>query len=284
MSDTHTVTAGTVVTGTLAVPGARLHHEVRGTGPLVVLFGTPMDAGAFAGLAELLAADHTVLTADPRGIGRSPVDDRDATPTLSTRADDLARLIRHVAPDGPVGVLGSSGGAVTALALAQEHPDLVDTVIAHEPPLIELLPDRDERHAGGEVVIERWFAGDHVGSWRAFLDNADIRMPEEVFQMVFAAEPDAAARADGDYQNGHLLRPTTHFRPDLAALHAGAPRIVVGIGEQSAGQLCDRTSRALAAELGVEPVLFPGDHIGFADDPAAFLPALRAVLPGPAPA
>lgn len=273
-----TVTPAPVV-GTLAVPGARLHHEVRGAGPLVVLLGTPMDAHAFAGLADLLATDHTVLTTDVRGVGRSPVDDPDASPTLETRADDVARLIRHVDPAGPVTLFGSSGGAVTALAVAQEHPDVVDTVIAHEPPLVELLPDRDERHAGEDLVIERWFAGDHVGSWRAFLDNANIRMPEEVFQMVFAAEPDAAARADGDYQNAHLLRPTTHFRPDVAALRTGGPRIVVGIGRESADQLCDRTSRALAGALGLEPTLFPGDHIGFADDPGAFEPALRAVLP-----
>jgi pimeloyl-ACP methyl ester carboxylesterase len=269
----------TPTVGSLAVPGARLHHEIRGAGPLVVLLGTPMDAHAFAGLADLLAADHTVLTTDVRGIGRSPVDDPDASPTLSTRADDVARLIRHVDPTGPVTLVGSSGGAVTALAVAQEHPGLVDTVVAHEPPLVELLEDRVERHAGEDVVIERWFAGDHAGSWRAFLENANIHMPEEVFAMVFAAEPDAAARADGDYQNAHLLRPTTHFRPDADALRTGVARIVVGIGEDSAGQLCDRTSRALAQELGVEPTIFPGDHIGFAEDPAAFLPALRAVLP-----
>jgi len=277
-----TTPSTTTVTGTLEVPGARLHHEVRGAGPLVVLLGTPMGADAFAGLADLLADDHTVLTTDPRGIGRSPVDDREVSPTLSTRADDVARLIRHVDPDGargPVTVLGSSGGAVTALALAQEHPDLVDTVVAHEPPLVELLPDRDERHAGAEVVVERWFAGDHVGSWRAFLANADIVMPEEVFAMVFGEEPDPQARADGDYQNGRLLRPTTHFVPDLDRLRAGRPRIVVGIGEDSAGELCDRASRALADGLGVAPVSFPGGHIGFAEDPEGFLPALRAVLP-----
>lgn len=270
------------LTDALSVPGARLHHEVRGTGPLVVLLGTPMGADAFAGLADLLAVDHTVLTTDPRGIGRSPVDDPEATPTLSTRADDVARLVRHVGPgaaEGPVTLVGSSGGAVTALAVAQEHPDLVDTVVAHEPPLVELLPDRAERHAGAEVVIERWFAGDHAGSWRAFLANADIHMPEEVFAMVFAAAPDAAAQTDGDYQNAHLLRPTTHFRPDVARLRAGRTRVVVGIGEDSAGQLCDRASRALAVELGIAPTPFPGDHIGFAEDPAAFLPALRAVLP-----
>ena len=57
-----------------------------------------------------------------------------------------------------------------------------------------------------------------------------------------------------------------------------AVNLVVGIGEDSANELCDRTSRALAAGLGAEPALFPGGHIGFAEDPAAFAARLRDVL------
>jgi pimeloyl-ACP methyl ester carboxylesterase len=272
----------TLATATLDVPGARLYHEVRGSGPLVVLFGTPMGADAFAGLADRLAVNHTVLTTDPRGIGRSPVDDRDLTPSIETRADDLARLVAHVGAPGPVTVLGSSGGAVTVLGLAQFRPDVVDNVIAHEPPLTELLPDREALRANRAETVRLWFAGDHVGSWRSFLAGANIQMPEEVFQAVFGGEPDAAAKADGDYQNGRFMDPTCEFLPDVDALGSGAPRVIVGIGEDSSGQLCDRTSRALAAELGVAPTMFPGGHIGFADDPVSFEPALRAVLPGSA--
>src|SRR5262249_39626962 len=151
---------------------------------------------------------------------------RDSTPEM--RADDLSRLITHL-DAGPAVVLGSSGGAVSALALVQAHPGQVRTVIAHEPPLIELLPDRAERHARNEVVIERWLAGDHVGSWRAFLDNADIRLPEGVFEAMFGAEPDAQTIADTTYQNTRMLRPTTQFRPDIAALRSAASQVVVGI-------------------------------------------------------
>src|SRR3954447_4172988 len=108
----------TLTTHALDVPGARLHHELRGSGPLVALVGAPMDATAFAPLADLLAADHTVLTTDPRGINRSPVDhpDRDSAP--EERADDLAALLRHV-DAGPAAVLGSSGGAVAVLSLVE---------------------------------------------------------------------------------------------------------------------------------------------------------------------
>jgi pimeloyl-ACP methyl ester carboxylesterase len=262
---------------TLEVPGARLYYEVRGQGPLVVLVGAPMDAGPFGPLAELLADDYTVLTTDPRGIHRSPVDDpgQDSTPEM--RADDLSRLVAWV-DAGPAVVLGSSGGAVSALALVQAHPGQVRVVVAHEPPLIELLPDRAERQAGNEEVIARWLAGDHAGSWRVFLDNANIQLPEGVFEAVFGGEPDPQAMADTTFQNTHMLRPTTRFLPDYAALRAADARVVVGIGEASAGQVCDRTSRALAAALGIEPTMFPGGHTGFAEDPEGFAGRLRSAL------
>ena len=140
---------------TLDVPGARLHYELRGSGPLIALVGAPMDATAFAPLADLLATDHTVLTTDPRGINRSSVDhpDRDSTPV--ERAADLAALLRHV-DAGPATVLGLvSGGAVTVLALVESAPELVHTAIPHEPPLRRAAPrprrpvreDRaDDRH------------------------------------------------------------------------------------------------------------------------------------------
>jgi pimeloyl-ACP methyl ester carboxylesterase len=193
------------------------------------------------------------------------------------RADDLSRLVACV-DAGPAVVLGSSGGAVSALALVQAHPELVRGVIAHEPPLLELLPDAAELHAGNEVVIERWLAGDYAGSWRVFLENANIQLPEGVFEAVFGGEPDAQAMADTTFQNTHMLRPTTRFVPDVAVLRSAGARVVVGIGEASAGQVCDRTSRALASALGIEPTMFPGGHTGFAEDPSGFAVRLRSVL------
>src|SRR2546430_858378 len=38
-------------------------------------------------------------------------------------------------------MFASSGGAVTALALVAAYPDDVTTLVAHEPPLIPVLPD-----------------------------------------------------------------------------------------------------------------------------------------------
>jgi pimeloyl-ACP methyl ester carboxylesterase len=169
----------------------------------------------FAPLVGLLAADHTVLTTDPRGIHRSSVDDPDQDSTSELRADDLSRLMAHL-DVGPAAVLGSSGGAVTALALAQAHPEQVHTVIAHEPPLIELLPDRAERHAGNEDVIARWLAGDYTGSWRAFFDNAGIRLPPGRFEAMFAGGHTGFAEDPGGF--------AVRLRPFLQVGYPARPR------------------------------------------------------------
>jgi pimeloyl-ACP methyl ester carboxylesterase len=272
----HTSTVAATV-ATLRVPDARLYYEVRGQGPVIVLVGAPMDARSFTPLADLLASDHTVLTTDPRGINRSPVDDADRDSTPAMRADDIYRLLTHL-DRGPAVVLGSSGGAVSALALAQAHPELVHTVVAHEPPLNDLLEEREQLHAQTEDIISTHLAGDVVGAWRKFLTLANITLPDDVFDDMFAGERDAQSAADEWFQHAHMLRPTTRWRPDITALRSSTCRVVVGIGEQSSGQLCDRTSTALAVALGIDPTMFPGGHIGFAEDPDAFALRLREVL------
>jgi pimeloyl-ACP methyl ester carboxylesterase len=267
----------TVTTGHLSVPGAQLYYEVRGTGSPLVLTAAPMDATSFETLADLLADDHLVVTTDPRGIRRSPVEDPGLDCTPEMRADDVSRLLAHL-DSGPAAVLGSSGGAVSVLALAQRHPKLVHTVIAHEPPLNELVEDRDHMRAATESMITTYLSGDVRGAWVEFLNTANIQLPDEVLEMMIGGDRDPQDVADEHYQFAHMLRPTTRWQPDLAALHAVPTRIVVGIGEESTGQLCDRTSRALATALEIEPTLFPGDHLGFVDRPEAFAARLRAVL------
>ncbi|WP_307844622.1 alpha/beta fold hydrolase [Actinotalea solisilvae] len=264
-------------TGVLRVPGATLHHELRGDGPLVALVAAPMDADSMAPLADLLATDHTVLTTDPRGIHRSTVDDPERDTTPEDRAADLALLLRHL-DRGPAHLLGSSGGAVTVLALAQAHPELVGTVVAHEPPLQQLLPDREDLARRTDAMRDAYLAGDVRGAWQAFLEAAAIELPPEVVDAMASPDRPAGALADERYQFEHMLHGTSQWRPDVERLRALGSRVVVGIGEASAGQLCDRASRALAAALGTSPTLFPGDHLGFLEEPVPFAARLREVL------
>jgi pimeloyl-ACP methyl ester carboxylesterase len=272
----HTSTSPVTVS-TLAVADGRLHYELRGSGPLVVLAGAPMDAAAFAPLADLLAVDHTVLTTDPRGIHRSTLVDPEQDSTPELRADDLAHLIAHL-DAGRAAVFGSSGGAVSALALVQSHPERVHTVVAHEPPSYTLLEDREQLTAQTDDLIATYLRGDVIGAWRTFMDQAGIVLPDGAIEQMFGGERAPQAVADERRWFAHEMRATDLWQPDLTALRSAATRIVIGIGEESTGQHCDRTSRALAAALGIEPTAFPGDHTGFVDDPERFATRLRSVL------
>ncbi|MGI5181229.1 alpha/beta fold hydrolase [Dactylosporangium sp. CA-152071] len=258
---------------TLRVPDATLYYEVRGRGPLLVLAGAPMGTRFLAPLADLLAADHTVLTTDPRGVGGSVPDDPDADSTPQLRAADLAALIAHL-DAGPAAVFGTSGGAVTGLALAQSHPSVMHTLVAHEPPVTELLPDAAGQRVAIEDIIATYASGDVPGAWMKFLVNANIPMDPS----AAPPPPDAQQEADERFWFLHEMRGTTLFQPDLAALRSSGVRIVVAVGEDSTGQICDRTSAALATELGTDRAVFPGGHIAFVEDPATFAPRLREVL------
>lgn len=266
-----------VTTGTLTVPGARLYYELRGSGPLLAIIGSPMAAAPFAPLADLLAADHTVLTSDPRGHFGSVLDDPEADSTPQLRADDLARLIRHV-DAGPAIVLGSSGGAVTTLALVEAHPELVRTAVAHEPPLLQLLEDREQQLAANEETVATFVSGDRLGAIRKFMAFAGFVMPEQMFLQMFGGEKPPEELASERYFYLHDMHGTVDWVPDLDTLRDTSVRLVIGLGATSAGQLCDRTSRAIAAELKTEPSIFPGGHGGFMENPTAFAECLREVI------
>ncbi|MFF3573072.1 alpha/beta hydrolase [Nocardia jiangxiensis] len=264
-----------VTAGTLAAPDVRLYYELRGSGPLVGLVGSPMHAAPFAGLAEQLAREYTVLTTDPRGHFGSALNDPEADSTPELRAQDLARLLRHIAA-GPAVVLGSSGGAITTLALLQSAPELVSLAVAHEPPLAELLDDRPAMRARRKDIVAT-FREDEIAGIRKFFSYAELELPEDRFQQMFGNRAPADI-ANDRYFYLHELEGTSGWQPDLDALRGVRDRLVIGIGEASAGVFCDRTSRALGAELGIEPTLFPGGHVGFVENPAVFAARLREVV------
>ncbi|TDD56476.1 alpha/beta hydrolase [Nonomuraea terrae] len=255
-------------------PGVRLRYEVRGSGPLLVVTGAPMAAAEFAALADALAGDHTVVTHDPRGISGSVLDDpaEDSTPEL--RADDLAAILDALGAES-ADVFGSSGGAVTGLSLVERHPSRVRTLVAHEPPCVELLPEAAEQRAVVEDIIETFHRDGPGPAFATFMANAGFDQPAGP-----PGEPSEQDMANIARFLAHELRGTTRYVPDVAALKAAPCRIVVGIGAESGRLLTYRTSVALAGLLGTEPVEFPGDHGGFMGGAEEFAGVLRKVLAG----
>ncbi|HJE61154.1 MAG TPA: alpha/beta hydrolase [Nocardiopsis listeri] len=268
-------------THTLRVPDGILHYEVHGEGPFLILTGAPMGADLFTPLAEALSGTHTVVTHDPRGIGRSVLDDPAQDSTPEARADDLVAILNDLGAT-EADILGSSGGAVTTLALAERHADRARTIVAHEPPLLGLLPEAEEQFAVTEEIIATYRRDGAGAAWRRFMINAGFPVPEEGTE---GFGPGAAEEEDGadDGENDrrfyvHELRGTVRHRVDPARITAGSARVVPALGTASGGLITDRTTRALAELLDTVPVVFPGGHGGFMEDPDAFAGVLREVL------
>ena len=268
-------------THVLDVPGARLYYERRGNGPLLLMIGSPMDSSGFTPLASALADHYTVVTYDPRGIGNSSREDTTQDVTPAQQADDVHRLLAALGGE-PADLFGSSGGAVVGLALVTAHPDQVRTLVAHEPPVVELLADAAQvraqiddiygtyRAEGAEKAMQKFLA--HAGLGEGPAQEADAPRWEP------SPEQLARMRATTEQFLAHLVRPTTRYRPDIEALRAASTRIVVAGGATSKGQLANRTAVALADRLGTTVVDFPGDHGGFLAFPEQFGRLLDRVL------
>src|SRR6476660_866214 len=129
----------------LETPEVDLAYDVHGPLPTadgrppLMMIGQPMTASGFSTLASYLP-DRTVVTYDPRGLGRSTRSDGRTDNSPTVQAEDVHAVIEALGA-GPVELFASSGGAVTALALVAAHPDHVVALVAHEPPLIPVLPD-----------------------------------------------------------------------------------------------------------------------------------------------
>ncbi|MCW2520349.1 MAG: putative hydrolase [Mycobacterium sp.] len=269
-----------LISRSIDVPGARLHYEVRGAGPLLFVIGSPMAAAEFAPLAHAMAHDHTVVTYDPRGFAGSPVDDPDGPSNPDLRADDVVAILDALGAES-ADVFGSSGGAVTGLALVTRHPGRIGTLVAHEPPLLELLPDAQQQRAATQDITDTFLREGLQAAWMKFMVNAGFDLaafgdgpPEPQGEPV---NPEQAL-AEGTRFFVHDLAPTTQYLPDFDALRASPSRIVIGLGAESGHLLTKRTSVATAERLGVTTTEFPGDHGGFLGAPGEFADRLRQVL------
>lgn len=266
-----------VTNHTLRSHGVTLHYEVRGTGPLLLLVGAPMEAAPFAPVADALAGDHTVVTHDPRGISASVLDDPDQDSTPDLRADDVAAVLDALDADS-ADVVGSSGGAVTGLAMVARHPGRVRTLVAHEPPVLELLPDADERRAEVDDIVATFHRDGMGPAFGTFIASVGFDRSDPGSPARAPEQSSEQQRLDGARFLAHELRGTTRYVPDIAALTSGRTQVVIGIGAESSHLLTYRTSTALTERLGIAPVEFPGAHTGFIDHPEEFAATIRRVL------
>jgi pimeloyl-ACP methyl ester carboxylesterase len=281
---------------TLETAEADVAYDVHGPLPTadgrppLFMVGQPMEAAGFGTLASYFP-DRTVITYDPRGLGRSTRNDGRVDHAPTVQAEDIHAIIEALGA-GPVDMFASSGGAVTALALVAAHPEDVLTLVAHEPPLIPVLPDakaaeraragiRDAYEANGSGAGMAAFIA--MTSWRGeFTDEYFAQPPADPAQFGMPAEDDGS-RDDPLLSDRSWA--ISSYRPDADSLAAAPTRVVIAVGEESEGTFTGRTAVATAELLGQQAVVFPSHHggflggeFGYAGQPEAFARRLRDVL------
>jgi pimeloyl-ACP methyl ester carboxylesterase len=259
----------TSTTSTLAVRGTDLYVEQRGDGPpLLLIHGGGEDASMLAAQADDLAtAGYQVITYDRRGTGRSGRDDWPGT-GADQHADDAAALLAEL-DTGPAVVVGVSSGGVIALALAARHPDIVDRVIAWEPPALGVVPGAEAINAGIMAPIEAHLAahpGDYVGA-QAILLTTILGFPVSVDDPAFSA-----ARANAE----PMIRgePAITLRPFAAGELADAP-VTVAVGS-TPNEAVAAGVAALTDRLGRDPMTVDGEHEVYLSDPTVLTGVVAA--------
>ncbi|MFD3743342.1 alpha/beta fold hydrolase [Nocardia sp. NPDC058633] len=285
-----------MTTQTLDTGDSLLTYDVHGPLPTtdgrppLFMIGLPMDASGFTTLTSYFG-DRTVITYDPRGMGRSTRNDGRIDNIPSVHADDVHAVIRALGVDS-VEMFASSGGAIVALALVPAYPADVTTLVAHEPPLIPVLPDAAAAERARTGFRDAYMAKGFGAGMAAFI--AMTSWQGEFTEDYFAQpDPDPAqfglpTEDDGlreDPLLSDLSWAVSSYRPDIAALAAAPTRIVIAAGEESAGTFTARTAVAVAELLGQQATVFPSHHGGFAGgefgypgQPEAFARTLREVL------
>ncbi len=266
---------------TLKVPGASLHYEVRGEGPaLLLIAGGSADAGAYEPIAAHLAHNYTVVTYDPRGNSRSPLDGPWQDQRIEVHSDDAHRLLDLFATE-PADVFGSSSGAIVGLDLIARHPEQVRVLVAYEPPAVELLPDAAERRAFFDEVYDIYRRVGVDAAMQRFATGIgvdDQAPPQEAQLPPSTVEMMSRISANNEFFLAHEVRPFTRFVRDVPTLQGIAARIVMAGGRDSRAHLPYRPTAALAERLGSRVVEFPGGHAGYMMHPADFAAQLTDVL------
>jgi len=268
-------------------------HEpaTRDDRPPLVMIGAPMTAAGFDALATYFT-DRTVITYDPRGLGRSTRSDGSAAQTPAVSAADLHSLLASLG--GPLEMFASSGGAVNALALVAAHPDDVSVLVAHEPPMLTVLPDADLAFAA-EARGQDIYRSSGWGAGLASFIAMTSWQGEFTEEFLTAAPPDPAGfglptEDDGGREDpllSGISNAVTAYVLDAEAVSAAPTRVVMAAGVESRRTITWRTTEGVAAALGLPVTEFPSHHGGFLGEgfgqpgqPEAFAVRLRETLAG----
>jgi pimeloyl-ACP methyl ester carboxylesterase len=227
----------------------------------------------YSSAADILADVFTVVSFDRRCNSRS-TGDQTTDMTVAQQARDAAAIIKAMRNDKAI-IFGGSGGGIIGLELAAAKPEVIDFLIVHEPPVIELLPAAD---------AEKW----RTFHYNIYMKN--LREGWEAALLDFSASligapdipfpPDIDKRVSGnmDFFFRHEYKTFIKYIPDVKRIRENKVSMMAAIGRDSDDSQYVQSTRALASKLHCECIEFPGQHDVSFYMPEEFAKAVRSTL------
>jgi pimeloyl-ACP methyl ester carboxylesterase len=267
---------------TVAVNGAVLYYEERGSGPpLLLVHGTGGYADIWSPVLDRLARAYRVIAYDRRGFARSSSAPRGP---LADHARDAAALLDALG-GSPATVVGWSGGGVIALDMASSIPDCVAALVLAEPAVHLIThPTRAslamaarsafQRYvrrdpASAALTMYRWASGYKTGG------NAFDAFPEAWREQMLAHAPTTLREMD------QMRRPY----PTRAAIRSIACPVTVIEGDLSDSAFATADAFVMRLLPQARIVSLPGAaHMLHVDQPERWVEVVAEAVHAPSPA
>lgn len=243
--------------------GAKIYVRTGGAGPAVVLIHGFGDTGEMWGpLAARLAANHTVIVPDLRGMGKSS---RAASGyDKKSQAGDIRTIVEKLGHDRAA-VVGHDIGTMVAYAYAARYPDKVTKLVVMDAPVpgvapwdqIVLSPQLWHFNFGGKDA-ERLVAGRERifldRFWNEFAgDPSKVDEPSRVFYTKLYAQPGAMKAAFAQFNT--IASNDVADNRESSKVKLAMPVLAIG-GEKSFGANMAAVMRNTATN--VEEAVVPG--------------------------
>jgi pimeloyl-ACP methyl ester carboxylesterase len=254
--------------------GAELYCERRGSGPLLLLITGGMgDAGFYSSAADILANVFTVLNYYRRCNSRR-TGNRSIDMTVAQQARDVVAIIKAMGSDKAI-IFGSSGSGIIGFELAAANPEVIDFLIIHEAPVIELLPAADAEKWRSfhydiymKSLSEGWEAA-LVDFMASLIDAPDIPFPPDLNERV---------SQNMDFFFKHEYKAFIQYIPNVKRIRENKVNMVAAIGRDSDDAHYVQSTRVLASRLHCKCIEFPGQHDVSFYMPKEFANSIRRTL------
>ena len=264
-----------------SVNGVTLVYEEQGDGaPVVFIHGCCSDYRAWDAQRQAIASHYRFIGLNLRYHGTAPWPDDGSKYSHQTHADDIAAFIRGLNA-GPVDLVGWSLSGPIVLLVAIQHPELLHSLMIHEPASVAFVTDP----ASLKIAAEDRQA--MVAAWSAASKAGDIVTAARLVPMLANNQPDFFDTASPDIRS--MFQDNARTVPLLLAAPPPPPITCDQLRQLKIPALMTygadtRPFYRISAEgaagciPGAQLIAVPGRHLAIAQQPDAFNAVLLQFL------